>query len=165
TYSGQRFYAAFNAFYYSWSPYFAQFMHQNPWTKTPMKIILYPLILGLHVASTLSMPLIDINPEMGVYFAGALSSIFIGIFYFTPAAYIVWRLLRKRTTKIRLNDMVKYIMLSLLAFVMLSMLAMFMRIDILLTFATSGYVLSIIALTSSVLVKSINYILKRISFN
>jgi len=129
-----------------------------------MKIILYPLILGLHVASTLSMPLIDINPEMGVYFAGALSSIFIGIFYFTPMAYIVWRLLRKKITKIRLNDMVKYIMLSLLAFVMLSMLAMFMRIDILLTFATSGYVLSIIALTSSVLVKSINYILKRISF-
>lgn len=164
TYSGQRFYTAFNAFYYSWSPYFAQFMHQNPWTKTPMKIILYPLILGLHVASTLSMPLIDINPEMGVYFAGALSSIFIGIFYFTPMAYIVWRLLRKKITKIRLNDMVKYIMLSLLAFVMLSMLAMFMRIDILLTFATSGYVLSIIALTSSVLVKSINYILKRNSF-
>jgi len=95
TYSGVRFYAAFNAFYYSWSPGFAQFMHEHPWTKPPMKIILYPLVLGLEAAYTASQPVLDANTEAGVYAAGAISAAIIGAVYLTPLALAALYLARR----------------------------------------------------------------------
>ena len=160
TYSGIRFYAAFDAFYYSWSPYFAQFMHQNLWTKTPMKILLYPLIGGLYLSSILSLPIIGINPEVSVYVAGALSSIFIALFYFTPLALIVTILLRNKLSKIDVGKTFLYMIIILLGFITVSAFASLFKLDTLLTFGTSGYILTIIMCSTFVFVKLIKKYLK-----
>ncbi|HDJ89308.1 MAG TPA: DNRLRE domain-containing protein, partial [Thermoprotei archaeon] len=79
TYAGQRFYIAFNIFYYSWSPYIAQIIHENSWLKLPMKILLYPLIISLLIATNIVQPIIALNREIAVYVAGTIISSMLGI--------------------------------------------------------------------------------------
>ena len=96
TTAGKMFYKAFDAFYYSWSPYVAQFIHRNPTLKTPMRIILYPLIGSLMIASYIATPLTTLNPEVAVYIAGIISSLLLGLIYLTPLMYIVLKLLKRK---------------------------------------------------------------------
>jgi len=40
---------AFNAWYYSFSPYIADLISKQPLLKEAMKILLYPLVVILHI--------------------------------------------------------------------------------------------------------------------
>ncbi|RLE72662.1 MAG: hypothetical protein DRJ37_02335 [Thermoprotei archaeon] len=96
TTAGKMFYKAFNAFYYSWSPYVAQFILRNPILKTPMRVLLYPLIGSLMIASYIATPLTAVSPEIAVYLAGIISSLLLGLIYLTPLTYIVLKLSKRK---------------------------------------------------------------------
>jgi len=101
TFAGSEFMKAFNAWYYSFSPYVADFISNQPLLKEAMKIILYPLIGILHVsASTYSA--LSFNPELAIVATGLVASGLIGILYFAPFSLITL-LFMKRYRKFRLN--------------------------------------------------------------
>ncbi len=78
---GKNFYRAFNLFYYSFSPYVADFIYKHPQTKPIFKTILYPLIGSLHAAATLTLPIFKINKEIGSITAGLIVSMLLGFTY------------------------------------------------------------------------------------
>ena len=84
SYAGRQFYVAFNAFYYSWSPYIAQIIHENGWLKTPFKIVLYPLIGSLLLGVNAVDPVMFLSQELAVYLAGTIISILLGLIYLLP---------------------------------------------------------------------------------
>ncbi len=148
TYSGVRFYAAFDAFYYSWSPAVAQFMHENPWTISPMKVALYPLILSLHAAYAASQPLLDVNAEAGVYLAGFLSAAAIGAVYMTPLAAAALLLARRLGRGFDPARAARVLAATLPAFLLASAAFAALRLDTALTASTSGFVLATAAASS-----------------
>lgn len=147
TYAGRRFYAAFDAFYYSWSPAAAQLVHENPWLKPVVRALLYPLILSLKASTLAAQPLLPLNPEVAVFVAGAVASTLIGLVYFSPLAYLAFRSLGASSTPL------KALWIAALASVLLSAMGEALGIDGVLTIGTSTYVLSIISLASLTPVK------------
>jgi len=101
TFAGSEFMKAFNAWYYSFSPYIADFISKQPLLKEVMKIFLYPLVGILHI-SALTYSALSFNPELAVVAAGMLASGFIGIIYFAPLSLITL-LCMKRRRKFKLN--------------------------------------------------------------
>ncbi|GEM_PF-1241332 len=142
TYSGVRFYAAFDAFYYSWSPSVAQFMHENPWTVPPMRAVLYPLILGLHAAYAASQPLLEVNTEAGVYLAGFLSAAAIGAVYLTPLAAATLLLARRLGRGFDPARAATVLAATLPVFLLASAASAALHLDAALTASTSGFVLA-----------------------
>ena len=101
TFAGSGFMKVFNAWYYSFSPYIADFISKQPLLKEAVKILLYPLIGILHIsASTYSA--LSFSPELAIVATGILASGLIGIIYFAPLSLITLRCM-KRHRKFRLN--------------------------------------------------------------
>ena len=145
TYAGQRFYVAFNAFYYSWSPYVAKVILENPWLKPPMRILLYPLIGSLLVATTIATPLTTINSELAVYIAGTIASSLLSIVYVTPLNLIINRIVKRRLFTRKGALKLAYITAGVL---LASIIAQIMALDMVLTLATATYVIMLIITTS-----------------
>jgi len=101
TFAGSEFMKAFNAWYYSFSPYIADFISKQPLLKEAMKILLYPLIGILHI-SALTYSALSFNPELAIVATGLVASSFIGVIYFAPLSLITL-LCMKRHRKFRLN--------------------------------------------------------------
>ena len=139
TYAGRRFYAAFDPFYYSWSPSVAQAIHENPWLKPAFRVLLYPLILSLRVAALIAQPLVPINAEVAVFLAGTVTSVFIGLIYLSPLVYLLFH---RRKVVVRTRMLVLIIAITLL----ISLMAEILELDLLLTITTSMYVLLLIGL-------------------
>ena len=130
SYAGQRFYIAFNTFYYSWSPYIAQIIHENGWLKTPFKIILYPLIGILYISVNLMYFLMFLNQEFVVYLAGTLIAAMLGMIYLSPLLILL---------KMRKGG--KNIELLIILFLALSTFSQFLGIGLMVTVFTSIYVI------------------------
>lgn len=81
TTSGASFMTAFNAWYYSFSPYVADFEREQPWLQQTVKIAIYPL-LGSLVVSEKAYGLLP--GEYGSVAAGLIASSLIGAMYITP---------------------------------------------------------------------------------
>jgi len=88
TFAGRNFMAAFNAWYYSFSPTIASAIAVNKVLQGVMKILLYPLIGILHLAAT-TYSLFSFNPELAVVVSGLIASSLIGIIYFAPIVLIL----------------------------------------------------------------------------
>jgi len=101
TFAGSEFMKVFNAWYYSFSPYVADFVSKQPLLKEAMKILLYPLMGILHV-SALTYSALSFNPELAMVATGLVASGLIGIVYFAPLSLITL-LFMKRYRKFRLN--------------------------------------------------------------
>jgi len=101
TFAGSEFMKAFNAWYYSFSPYIADFISKQPLLKEAMKILLYPLIGILHI-SALTYSALSFNPELAIVATGLVASGLIGIIYFAPLSLITL-LCMKRHRRFRLN--------------------------------------------------------------
>ena len=144
TYAGSCFYIAFNAFYYSWSPYVAYWIQANPWIKPLFKALIYPLIGILLFSTYLVSPLVEFNAELAVYTAGTIASILIGLVYYSPIVYFVSR---KRPRYFSKRNAMK-IGLTALSILAVCILAQLAGLSIVLTLATSAYVLAIIALAA-----------------
>jgi len=94
TFAGDQFMVAFNAWYYSFSPYIAQFIASNTFARAVMKVLLYPLIGILHLAA-MTYNAFSFSHEMAVVMAGLVASALIGLVYFSPLAILALALLRK----------------------------------------------------------------------
>jgi len=139
TYAGRSFYVAFDLFYYSWSPSVAQVIHENSWLKPMFRLLLYPLIYSLRVATFVVQPLISVNGEVAVFIAGAIASFLIGVIYLAPLMYVV---LRRRDIAFSLRTLG----LAIVTVLFVSLIAEFFRLDWLLTVTTSMYVLLLVSL-------------------
>jgi len=148
SYAGRQFYVAFNAFYYSWSPYVAQIIHENGWLKTPFKIVLYPLIGALLLATNIVQPIIFLNQELAVYLAGTIISILLGIIYIASIISLYIRFDFRGYIR-------KSIYLSILSLV-LCIVVQFLSISILLTILTSIYILLVMMSTSLIIIHNLS---------
>jgi peptide/nickel transport system substrate-binding protein len=88
TNTGSNFMVAFNAWYYSFSPYVAQFIREHSLARTATKLMLFPLmgILRLGAAVFYVLPA---NLEASAVVSGLLVSSLIGIVYLTPPLMVV----------------------------------------------------------------------------
>ena len=113
TFAGREFMKAFNAWYYSFSPYIADSLSRQPLLKEAMKILLYPLISILKFAAR-SDSIFSFNSEIGVIISGFAASVLIGIVYFSPIA-IVLRKISKMCgvhLKVRFEEPILLVLLS-----------------------------------------------------
>ncbi len=86
TEAGSSFMNVFNAWYYSFSPYVADYERSNPWLQQIVKTSIYPLI-GILLLSETSYT--SFSGEYGAILAGLTASSLIGAVYFTPLALII----------------------------------------------------------------------------
>ena len=142
TYLGERFYQAFDAFYYSWSTPVAMYIAAHPILKIPVKLAIYPLIGALKLTALVSMPLFQWSPELASLFAGFVASTLLAIIYLVPPVTLAAYLAKRKGRRIILsNSVINMLWVSVgltLTFIMLGMLV---GADYLLTAATSAYVL------------------------
>jgi hypothetical protein len=104
TFAGQQFMAAFNSFYYAWSPGVADTIRANTGFGTIMKGLLYPLIGVLQVSEGLFTAL-SFSPELGVVTAGFVASALLAAIYLTPVALVFSMLRKSRPSKQLINAM------------------------------------------------------------
>ena len=105
TFAGSEFMKAFNAWYYSFSPYMAQFIAGNTFARAVMKVLLYPLIGILHLAA-MTYNAFSFSHELAVVMAGLVASALIGLVYFSPLAILALALLRRyRKTTLRMSQL------------------------------------------------------------
>jgi hypothetical protein len=87
---------AFNAWYYSFSPYVANYLNTHWVERTIMKGVLYPLIGMLYLTSNLFV-VTATYPEVAALVSGLLASSLIGAFYLgLPFAVLRTRIRRLR---------------------------------------------------------------------
>jgi len=87
TFAGSSFMVLFNNWYYSWSPYIAEFIRQNQQVKPLVKALMYPLLGILHFA-VLTYSTFSFNSEVGIILAGLVTSTLIGLVYVTPISTV-----------------------------------------------------------------------------
>jgi peptide/nickel transport system substrate-binding protein len=103
TASGSSFMAAFNAWYYSFSPYVADYERGQPWLQQVVRTSIYPL-LGILTVSEKAYSALP--GEYGSVAAGLVASSLIGAVYLSPAALAV-----KRARNVKLG----YLLIAVLA--------------------------------------------------
>jgi RsiW-degrading membrane proteinase PrsW (M82 family) len=89
----------FNAWYYSFSPYVANYLSNHWVERTIMKGVLYPLVGILYLTSEL-FSATSSNPEVAVLLSGLFASTLIGTLYLgLPLSLIRTRVGRRGRTK------------------------------------------------------------------
>ena len=86
TQSGSSFMNVFNSWYYSFSPYVADYERQQPWLQEIVKTSIYPL-LGILTISEKGFS--AVQGDYGALIAGTIASSMIGAVYFWPFALSV----------------------------------------------------------------------------
>ena len=85
--------AAFNAWYYSFSPQVADYERQEPWLQQVVRVGIYPLLGILQVAEKVYQL---VPGEYGSISAGIISSSLIGAVYVSPIAISTRRVVKKK---------------------------------------------------------------------
>ena len=88
TVSGSSFMNVFNAWYYSFSPYVANYEREQPWLQKTVRIGIFPL-LGILITTEKAYSILP--GEYGSILAGMIASSLIGIIYLTPIAFFLHR--------------------------------------------------------------------------
>ena len=86
TVSGSSFMNAFNAWYYSFSPYVADYEREQPWLQQIVKGSIYPLLGILHISEKAYS---SIDGEYGAVIAGWVASSLIGVTYLSPLLLVI----------------------------------------------------------------------------
>ena len=153
TFSGSQFMRAFNAWYYSFSPYIADFISKNPALRSITKAVLYPLLGILHLTAAVYSAF-SFAPELGMVASGVLASALIGLVYFAPlAACLVLpsKRLRRRLTRIE----GKTIALPWIASLFSVSMALLAASPLGMMISTAALVLASIAAVSAITLKKI----------
>ena len=95
THAGSAFMNAFNLWYYSFSPQVADFIVVHDAVRSPLRVVLYPL-LGILELSSATYSAFQSIPELAITIAGIMASALIGLVYLTPAGLFIVRFLRRR---------------------------------------------------------------------
>ncbi len=96
TKAGSQFMMAFNAWYYSFSPYIAYYIALHPLERAITKYLSYPLLgilYGAYYSYTVVAPL---STEAAAVAAGIVAASLIGLVYVAPIGYLAMRLIRRR---------------------------------------------------------------------
>ena len=93
TLAGSSFMQVFNAWYYSFSPYVADYERGQPWLQHTVKTSIYPLIGILQTSEKANS---SIDGEYGAVVAGLIASSMIGALYFWPFAISIRRVRTSR---------------------------------------------------------------------
>ena len=97
TFAGAEFMRVFNAFYYSFSPDVAGFIGRQPFLTTTTRILIFPLLVCLRVATS-ALASLHLTPEIGVLVMGIVASCLTGIVYLLPPLMLMRALRRLRVT-------------------------------------------------------------------
>jgi peptide/nickel transport system substrate-binding protein len=92
TITGTEFMKVFNAWYYSFSPYVASWITDNPVSQGPARVVIMPLLGILHLSET-AYSALGFAPETATTVAGIIASFLIGMLYFGPILAFAYRLL------------------------------------------------------------------------
>jgi iron complex transport system substrate-binding protein len=114
TFAGNSFMNVFNKFYYSFSPYVAEFLTVHENIRVIMKLILYPLVFTLEIAEFLYNMLSLLNKEFAIIISGIATSGLIGMIYFSSAFAIVNKLKKGIIEKLKLKPILEAWLTSLL---------------------------------------------------
>jgi M6 family metalloprotease-like protein len=95
THAGSAFMNVFNLWYYSFSPQVADFIALHDAMRTPLKVVLYPL-LGILQLSSAAYSTLSFAPEVAITTAGILASALIGLMYLTPVSVFLVRFMRRK---------------------------------------------------------------------
>ncbi len=93
TSAGSSFMSVFNIWYYSFSPYVADYERGQPWLQNTVKTSIYPLIAILQTSEKANS---SIDGEYGAVAAGFVASFMIGALYFWPFAISIRRVRTNR---------------------------------------------------------------------
>jgi hypothetical protein len=149
TKSGSNFMVAFNAWYYSFSPYVASYLTTHWVERTIMKGVLYPLIGMLYLTSDL-FTATSANPELAAVLSGLLASSLIGAFYLgLPLSLARARIKRLRGLRTQ-NVLQKLLGISLLSGLTALLLGEILASPILLMLSSATIVLSTLFLSTAV---------------
>jgi hypothetical protein len=147
----------FNTWYYSFSPYVANYLTDHGAERTVMKGALYPLI-GIIWLSSVTFAVTSASPELAVLFAGLVASSLIGAFYIGIPLGVV----RARTHRLsakRAATLTQAIGIALLAGIIAIAIGEATSSQVILMISSSTIVLSTLSLsaiaTSSFLSKRI----------
>lgn len=94
-FSGREFEKVFNSFYYSFSPAVAAAIGSSRPMSAFTRLLLHPLIIALHVSSTICR-IAAFPSELGIVVAGIFASALLGIIYITPLVSISQYVLGKK---------------------------------------------------------------------
>lgn len=96
TFAGSEFLKAFNVWYYSFSPSVAAFISGSSTLRALARVLIYPLIGFLEVASSVYSVLRSLNPEVGVVGSGLIASALIGATYLGLPLTLIFSLVRRK---------------------------------------------------------------------
>ena len=111
THAGSNFMKVFNTWYYSFSPYVADYERHEPWLQQIVKTSIYPL-LGILFVSERTYSVIP--GEYGAIAAGLVASSMIGAIYFLPLALTI-KQIRKSTNAFACKSTLSIILVAFLA--------------------------------------------------
>ena len=143
TFAGENFMKAFNAFYYSWSPYVARAEYENPALRNFIKASIYPLLFSLELSRQVAKPF-STFPELAVLISGVVASLLIGLIYVSPLMMVIFMVLRWKRGDVRVRSL--YPVMVFAAGLALFVLAEAFTSPALMILASSTIVLSAIAL-------------------
>lgn len=144
TSAGGGFMGAFHGWYYSFSPYIADLIAENPPIKEGSKILLYPLVNILQLSAA-TYDIFRFNHELAILLTGILASGLIGVAYFTLPASMVLLLTRRKVGAVKL---LKPLGTIAILSVMLLGLGQLGHLSILVTVGAVGVVVSTVIASS-----------------
>jgi hypothetical protein len=162
TFAGYQFMTVFHRFYYSFSPYIAHSIADNPAIKAIIKIILYPLIEILQI-STIVNPIFHFNSEFAIIMTGLIASSLIGTIYFSPwivTSSLIFKRFRNGESTHALKPIAILLLLSTIGMVIgeIFLLSSVMMVS------TAVFVLTIISLSSLIVTMVLLLIIKALKY-
>ena len=145
TFAGRNFMKAFNAFYYSWSPYIAQAEYENQLLRGIIKASIYPLLSILELSRNAAEPF-SWNPELAVLISGLVASSLIGLVYLASPILALKLFMGMRGK--RMNPSLRYPIMALILGLTSFMVAELTASPILMMISSSIIVLSSMTLTA-----------------
>ena len=152
TFAGKNFMEVFNAWYYSFSPYVASIIASNDVLRNLMKIILYPLLQILHLASNTYF-ILSFYPEFAIVISGFIASSLICLVYFLPLPLLLCFIKKVKVPIISIKVSLLLLFVSIIGITASEIIEM----PVLMMSSTALYVLTTISLT---LILSIYYLRK-----
>ena len=150
TMAGSNFMNVFNTWYYSFSPYVADYERQQPWFQESVRILIYPLLGALSI----SEKAYSLFPgEAGAIIAGLVASSIIGMVYVSPLLLAV-----EKVKKAKFNYRIAIcLVVAVVASVIFSLV---IHNQTVIMFTTSLLVLTTIAISSIFFVRiCVNFVL------
>lgn len=153
TAAGSSFMNVFNAWYYSFSPYVADYEREQPWLQQIVRTAIYPLlgILTVSERAYASMP-----GEYGAITAGIVTSAMIGMVYFWPAVFAAQRFYRHS------KKMVDVLTIIFVGFAIGAVsISLLMANPAVLTISTSLLVLTVVATSALFSARLVGYMISK----